>query len=130
MSETHVLDASAILLLLLKENGAEQVAKLLDAGACLISAVNYAEVAAKLDDIGMPAGEVAALLSSLRLPVVDFDESQALACGLLRGRTKALGLSLGDRACLQLASARQARAVTADRAWSKARIGVSVVVLR
>lgn len=130
LSKAHVLDASAVLVLLLKEPGTERVAKLLDASACEISAVNFAEVASKLDDAGMPADEIAMLLSSLRLPVVEFDEAQALQCGLLRRRTRALGLSLGDRACLQLALARGAKAVTATHAWSEARIGVSVEVLR
>lgn len=130
MSEAHVLDASAILVLLLGEPGAGRMTTLLDAGECLVSAVNYAEVAAKLDDAGMPEGEIAVLLSSLRLAVVDFDEAQALRCGLLRSRTRAQGLSLGDRACLQLALARKAVAVTADRAWPKARTGARIEVLR
>lgn len=130
MSEACVLDASAVLVLLLNEPGSERVAGLLDGGACVISAVNQAEVVAKLDEAGMPSGEIAALLASLRVPVVEFDGSQAFACGLLRRRTRALGLSLGDRACLQLALARSATAVTADRGWSKARLGVKVEVLR
>lgn len=87
-------------------------------------------MAAKLDDVGTPDDEVAAPLSSLRLAVVDFDEAQALRCGLLLNRTRSLGLSLGDRACLQLALARGAVAVTADRAWSKARTGARIEVLR
>lgn len=39
-------------------------------------------------------------------------------------------LSLGDRACLALASARGATAWTTDKAWARAKVGVPVEVLR
>jgi ribonuclease VapC len=37
----------------------------------------------------------------------------------LRARTKHLGLSLGDRACLAAARSRDLPVLTADRAWAK-----------
>jgi PIN domain nuclease of toxin-antitoxin system len=40
------------------------------------------------------------------------------------------GLSLGDRACLALASALGLPAITADRRWPSLALGVEVRVLR
>lgn len=125
-----VLDASALLCLVLGEPGSERVIEALEAGSCLISAVNLSETAAKLDEAGVPYGEVERLLGSLRLQVEAFDEAQALACAMLRKPTRALGLSLGDRACLQLAQLRKAPVLTTDRAWAKLKIGMQVEVLR
>jgi PIN domain nuclease of toxin-antitoxin system len=49
----------------------------------------------------------------------------------VRPPTKALGLSLGDRACLALAIERQAVALTADRVWQELDIeGLAVELLR
>jgi len=124
-----VLDASALLCVLLGEPGAARVTAALEAGGCWISAVNLSEALAKLDEAGVPAAEVERLARSLRLHVEPFDETQAVACALLRRPTRALGLSLGDRACLQLARARGVAALTADRAWTKAKLGVKVEVL-
>ncbi len=126
----YVLDSSALLGLTMGERGAERVTDLLESADCVMSAVNYAEVVAKLQEIGMRAPEVKARLEGLRLAVQEFDREQALDCGWLRERTRSLGLSLGDRACLQLASAMSATAVTADRAWEKLKIGVRVELLR
>jgi len=126
----YVLDASALLGLTMGEPGADRVTDLLESANCVMSAVNYAEVVAKLQEIGMRAPEVKARLEGLRLAVQDFDREQGFGCGWLRERTRPLGLSLGDRACLQLASAMSATAVTADRAWEKLKIGVRIELLR
>jgi PIN domain nuclease of toxin-antitoxin system len=126
----HVLDASALLSLVMAEPGSERVTQLLEAGRCTMSAVNYAEVAAKLQDAGMPEAEIESTVASLRLSIEPFDASQALRCGLLRAPTRTLGLSLGDRACLQLAVQRGEPVVTTDRAWQKLKLGVRVELLR
>lgn len=131
MSEpTTVLDASALLCLVLGEPGAERVTAALEAGGCWISAVNLSEAAAKLDEAGVPEAEIGRLAPGLRLHVEPFDEKQATDCARLRKLTRALGLSIGDRACLQLARTHGAVALTADRAWAKARVGANVEVLR
>lgn len=126
----YVIDASALLCLLLSEPGARRVADALENRTCLISAINLSEVIAKLDEAGVPAAELEGLASRLHLQVEPFDERQALGCGLLRRKTQSLGLSLGDRACLAVAEQHGAVALTADRAWSKARLGAAVEVLR
>src|SRR5438105_2756528 len=96
-----VLDSSAVLAALHKEPGGDLVLSRL--GGASISAVNFAEVVSKL---GRTGGDLSQVLSDLHDLVPDirpFDADQALAAGLLDSRTRALGLSLGDRACLSLA---------------------------
>lgn len=130
MSKAHVLDASALLVLVLAEPGSEKVLRLLETGRCSMSAVNYAEVVGKLNEIGMADEEIVTILDGLRIEIEPFDREQAHRCGLLQRSTRALGLSLGDRACLQLAAALGAVAVTADRTWLRAKTGARVEPLR
>lgn len=123
-----VLDSSAILAVLLNEPGEEVVARY--KGDALVSSINLAEVAAKFADRGAIPAEWLYPFSLIRLEVVAFDEDQALASGQLRQSTRRQGLSLGDRACLQLAAMRGVPAVTADRAWAGLDVGVEVRVIR
>jgi PIN domain nuclease of toxin-antitoxin system len=123
-----VLDASALLALLNDEPGAEEVETAL--AESIVSAVNLSEVAAILADIGMPPREVRAILGGFDLPIAPFDDELALLAAELRPATRALGLSLGDRACLALAKSRRLAALTADRAWSRLKLGVAVRVIR
>lgn len=113
-----VLDASAVMALLQDEPGARAVEELLARDACAISAVNVAEVAAKLTDRGVPDWVIADTIRALQLEIHTFDESDAQASGTLRKTTRSYGLSLGDRACLALADKLGLQAVTTDRAWS------------
>lgn len=124
----YVLDASALLCLLFDEPGAARVEEVLHGAR--ISAANYAEVIGKLVDRGQPADEAIADLSELDLDVVALDRSQAEITGRLRSMTRQVGLSLGDRACLALASSRGAVALTTDRAWNGLDVDVAVEMLR
>ena len=130
MSEDFVLDASALLCLLNGEPGAERVAEALPRSA--VSAVNLSEVASKLADMGGAQDRIEIALRALHLRVVPFDEAQAMGAGALRPRTKRLGLSFGDRACLALARQLSATALTADRVWADLadEVGAQVEVLR
>ena len=123
-----VLDSSAILAVLLNEPGEDLVAEY--KGDALVSAINLAEVAAMFTDRGAVPAEWLYPFSLMRLEVVAFDEDQALASGQLRQAMRLPGLSLGDRACLQLAAMRGLPAVTADRAWRELDVGVEVRVIR
>ena len=125
MSEP-VLDASALLAVMLEERGSEKVRELLP--GAIIGAVNLAEVVAKLQERGVPDEEIDRAIARLDLPVIPFDMAQAMVAGKLRART--LGLSLGDRACLALAVVRGTPAVTMDRGWSALDIGAEVIVAR
>jgi ribonuclease VapC len=124
-----VLDASALLALLFNEPGADIVAARL--ATSVIGAVNLSEVAAKLADHGMPAEAIALTFREFDLDVRAFDVDQARIAGALRGSTRALGLSLGDRACLALAASLNATAMTADRVWGQISAdGVAVQLIR
>lgn len=123
-----VLDASAVLALLANESGADQVESTL--GSALLSAVNLAEVNAKLTEYGLNEDEQRRLRGGLDIEVRAFDEGQALTSGLLRTATRMLGLSLGDRACLALALREGLPALTADRTWSRLDVGVEIRVIR
>lgn len=123
-----VLDASAILALLNQEEGAERVAPFL--ADAVISTVNLAEVVTRLALAGMPETAIREALALLPLESVPFDVGQAIEVGLLAPTTKPPGLSLGDRACLVLASRLDATAVTADQAWVGIDAGVAVELIR
>ena len=127
MSE-HVLDASAVLAIMLGERGADRIEEILP--GAMIGAVNLAEVVAKLQELGVPDAEIDREIAELGLPVIPFDAAQAMAAGKLRARTRSLGLSLGGRACLALALARGLPAVTMDRGWAALDIGAEAIVAR
>lgn len=112
-----VIDASALLALLNAEPGATTVATILEADA-RVSTVNLAEVVGKLTDYGMSDDDIGETLDNLGLVVEPFTEEQALQSGALRRATREAGLSLGDRACLALATVTESVAVTADRRWT------------
>jgi PIN domain nuclease of toxin-antitoxin system len=112
-----VLDASALLALLNRERGAEELTQALAAGA-IMGAVNLSEVVAKLADIGMPEAEIREALEPLGLDFVDFDAGDAFAAGLFRPTSRSVGLSPGDRACLALGRRTALPVITADQGWS------------
>ena len=124
----YVLDASALLALLNAEEGADLVQDLLP--DAVISAVNLAEAVTRLSAVGMPGNEIRAALALLGLETIPFGEEQAFQVGLLYPHTQPFGLSLGDRACLALAQATAATAVTADQAWEGLDIGVGIRLIR
>jgi len=125
MSEA-VLDSSAVLSLLLAEPGAEIVQSVLP--GALLSTVNFAEVLAKLVERGMPSSDAVRAVEALGVELVDFNVDQAHMTGQLRASTRALGLSLGDRACLALGSLKSAKIYTAVRTWENV-LGLEIVVL-
>ena len=127
---TAVLDASAVLALLFGETGADAVRPRIRGG--LISTVNLAEVLAKLIDKGLPPDEAARAVDMLGMEPVQLSVDQAQLSAALRSATRAVGLSLGDRACLALARERGLPAVTAERRWPEIAevAGVAVEVIR
>lgn len=124
----YVLDASAVLALLNQEPGMDKVEALL-ADSC-IGTVNYCEVLGKLIDAGMPEADARETIELLNVEVVSFDSDLARLAAVLRPTTKKLGLSLGDRSCLALALSRRNTAVTAERVWSKLKLGVQIDLIR
>jgi ribonuclease VapC len=124
-----VLDASAVLALLSREKGWEQVEQATVAGA-VISAVNVAEVVSKLSDTNMSEATIRQVLDLLHLEIVNFNDSLAHDTGMLRSHTKHLGLSLGDRACLALARTCNLPVLTADRAWDNLKLDIAIQLIR
>ena len=123
-----VLDASVVLAHIRQESGSDCVDEL--AAEALISAVNLAEIFAKLAERGLSQDQADMIVYRYRLEVVPFDEDLARQTGALRPATKALGLSLGDRACLALAQRARLPILTADRSWAKLDLGIPIKVVR
>lgn len=128
MPSSSVIDASAVLALLNDEPGAPAVEARL-AGAVL-STVNLAEVVSVLADNGVPEADIRFAVGALGLASVTFDDAMAFLAGALRPKTKAFGLSLGDRACLALALQSSSPVLTADRTWKDLDLGIEVEVIR
>lgn len=128
MSKAVVLDASALLCVLNGEQGSERVLEALP--TAVIGAANLAEVVSKLRERGLSAEEVEDVLGGIPLNVRPLTAAQAYSIGHLRPVTRALGLSLGDRACLALAAELGMSALTADQAWAGLDIGVAVELIR
>lgn len=126
-----VLDSSAVLALILNEDGRQVVAAAIAAGAGLCR-VNLAEVATRCVLVGMPQSAVRNLVARLPVELVDGDADLALRAADMAPLTKPFGLSLGDRYCLALAARAGVPALTADRARQQgaAKLGVAVKLIR
>ncbi|WP_260580744.1 type II toxin-antitoxin system VapC family toxin [Sphingopyxis sp. PET50] len=116
---TVVLDASAVLSVLLAENGADVVAEHLSAAR--LGSVNMSEILAKLMEYGLSMRDARRQIVRLELGIHDFDSDQAERSALLRQPTRHLGLSLGDRACLALGQQLGLPILTADRRMAEAK---------
>lgn len=123
-----VLDASALLALLLEEPGNILVEKHI--AFSMISAVNLSEVFATLTTVGIPQSDLESLVGSLVPEIIPFDEKQAHSAAIMRKDTKQFGLSLGDRACLSLAKIKNVPVLTADKIWEKLKVGVEIKIIR
>jgi len=122
------LDASAFLAFLFREAGHERVSAAIE-DACL-SAVNLSEVIGRFVRDGQDARTVLQRLTSSNIEIVPFTAADAALTAALVSKTRPVGLSLGDRACLALALARGIPAVTADRGWARLKIGIDIQVIR
>jgi ribonuclease VapC len=111
-----VLDASAVLAWLRHEPGAEAVHPLL--ATAVISAANWSETWQKLAQHGVDADRATTRLRTLGLRVEPLTAADAVIAAKLWARTRAAGLSLGDRCCLALGARLQLPTVTADTAWA------------
>lgn len=123
-----ILDASVVLAVVLGEKGHEGFHRL--GWPLHVSTVNMAEVRCKLVDHDVPAPDIDRALGLLGLTIVEFTEEHARLSATLRRQTRHAGLSLGDRACLALATAMTGRAITADRAWMELSLPIPVECIR
>jgi ribonuclease VapC len=127
MSEC-VLDASAVLAVLLKEPGEELVRPHLRGG--LISSVNVEEIIYRRLKNGESLERNASVVRSLEMRIVDFGFDQAVKSASLKPYARIANLSLADRACLSLALIRNVPVYTAESDWLKADMGVDIRVIR
>ncbi len=123
-----VLDASALLAVLLNEAGGELVSPLV--ADAYISALNWAEVLQVLGRRGAATDGLREDLEQAGLRFASFTADDAEVVARLYGGTRAAQLSIADRACLALALRLGVRAVTGDRAWTQVDVGVDVRLFR
>jgi ribonuclease VapC len=125
---TVVHDASSLLALAFQEPGAELVRKTLSDS--LVSSVNWSEFSQKVQQRGGNTVPLASILARLGLSIVPFATSTAELAASLYPQTKALGLSLGDRACLALALETKHDVYTTDISWATLKLPIKVIVIR
>ena len=124
-----VLDASALMAVIAREPGAEMLTpQLMNAAAT--STVNLAEVHGKLVQRGFSPDDAWAAANGAVHEAVVFTAEHAKTAGDLIIQTRALGLSLGDRACLALGIALRAPVYTADRLWKHLKLGIRIHLIR
>lgn len=125
-----VLDTSALIAWVMKEPGGDFVERCLQEN-CVISAVNLAEFATKLIDLGYgDPDSIASTFHSTGALVVPLNEQLAMRTALLRQASRKRGLSLGDRACLALAQQLNAEVLTADQAWMELDLDIAITNIR
>ncbi|AVP88197.1 hypothetical protein phytr_12730 [Candidatus Phycorickettsia trachydisci] len=129
MSNSVVLDASALLALVQEERGAEKLKPLIR--KAVMSTVNVAESLTALQRINIPSNEASLLINEIVADVIPFDMEQALYVADLYPQVKHKGLSLGDRTCIALGMKLKAPIYTADNAWTDLNLnGVDIRLIR
>lgn len=123
-----VLDTSAVLALLLGEDGAGLVAPITRESE--LSIVNLAEVFTKTAEAGGDLATTEAILIAYGIRIRAFREAHAIEVGRLRPLTAHLGLSLGDRACLAQGHLSMMPILTADRRMAEADVGLDIRLIR
>ena len=127
---TVVIDAAALLAVLLDERGAEVVLPVLRTS--IMSAVNLSEACSRGVERGATIEAVLGAAKRFEVVVVPFDPAQAQRAAELRPETRHAGSSLGDRACLALAQIRSLPIYTADRRMGSldGRLDVAIRLIR
>jgi ribonuclease VapC len=110
-----VLDASALLAYFHDEPGADTVDAVL--AESFMSTVNWSEVVQKSLARGVDTQGLREDVEALGVRVEAFTAEDAECAARLWPATRALGLSLGDRACLALGRRVGFPVLTTDRAW-------------
>lgn len=123
-----MLDASALLAFVHKETGWESLRDVIDRAA--MSAVNWSEVVAAAARQGVQTDGFRAEVEAAGIRILPFTADDAELCASLLPETRALGLSLGDRAALALARRLDRPVYTTDRAWGRLALGIRVRLVR
>ena len=124
-----ILDASALLALIQKEQGADVVKPLLKFS--IMSTVNVAECLTALQRTGVAPQESLLLIADIIATIIPFDLEQAEYVAELQSKVRHKGLSLGDRACIALGIKLQTPIYTADRVWAELHLeGADIKLIR
>ena len=123
-----IMDASAVLAVVNNEPGADYVWDRMPGSS--ISSVNYAEVITKLIEYGSTALAAREAVDDYLLEVISVDAELGARMGTLHEVTQRKNISLGDRACLALAERLKLPILTADRAWAKLDLGLTIELIR
>ena len=127
---TIVIDAAALMALMLGETGAVVVVDVIRGS--MMSSVNVSESCTRAVERGAQPGDVLNIIQGYEIEIVDFDLEQAFEAARLRETTRHAGSSLGDRACLALAGLRNGTIYTADRRMGslKDQLGIDIRLIR
>ena len=123
-----VLDASALIAVLRKEDGVDSLKPVLD--GALISSVNLCEVFYKSIASGGLIEAVKWHLDSLPITSVEFDDEQAMIAASIHKATHKRGISFADRACLALGLVKNKTVWTSDKKWKELDVGADVELFR
>lgn len=123
-----VLDSSAVIAVLRREAGAENVIPHLR--TALISSVNVAEVFYIAEAEGAERSEISSALARMEITEVGFDREQAERLASLYSLTRGGSVGFADRACLALADRYQLPVLTGDREWIKYDIDLDIRLFR
>ncbi|MDA9163679.1 type II toxin-antitoxin system VapC family toxin [Rickettsiaceae bacterium] len=128
-SSKSILDASAVIALLSEEEGADEVYSVITHS--VMSSVNVSEVAKFLIEHRKFSKTTAIeAIQTLISEIIPFDENHAYVSADLITKTKSIGLSLGDRACIALGIETNYPIYTADKVWSKIDFGCQINLIR
>ena len=123
-----VLDASALLAVIRREPGFENVKPFLP--RALISSVNVCEVIYVAMEKGSTMEAVQWSIRSLPIETIPFDDRQAAVAAALHKPTRRHGISFADRACLVLGLSENLSVVTSDMTWEELDLGVELLRFR
>lgn len=124
-----VFDASALIALFAKENSYRLIKKHMKDG--IISSVNIAEVYKYcIETQGLTEEEAKTLIRLSDIRIIDFCPDQALISAKICNKTKAYGISLGDRACIALAMLKNYPILTCDKIWQKLDLDIQFIMAR
>lgn len=127
---TIVIDAAALMCVLLDERGAETVLPVLRGGR--MSTVNVSESYARSVERGVSMDQVARAIRRFEMVILPFGPEDAREAAILRPPTKPAGCSLGDRACMALGKRLAAPIYTADGRMASVRdlVGLDIRMVR
>lgn len=125
---TVVLDASALLDFLQDEPGGDQVEAVLSED--VISSINWAEVMQKSVAADVLIDGMREDLEALGVKIPPLPPRRPKSPDNSGCKTRQVGLSLRDRACLSLGIRLQAPVLTADQIWTTLKLPITVHSIR